>query len=395
MKKLLCSAAAVVMAVCMSVSAMAASSSVSVKNNVSGSKAVTYTYDSEKSGEIVKSIKTLMTKLSDLPKQSSVVQTLTRPSESGDGTPVAFKLRLSLPSSSASSAKPEAVKTPSPDEYSTLDYYNIKITDTDGNVIYSYEEDTEKEQNKTYKDIPLGVLNTTRSAENKIYNITLSVNKDLNKSSISKNADKLDWSIVSDTYIDEPAPTSTPTVTVSASPAVQPAEVTPSPAAADQPSVKEDKNGVVTLAKGEYLCGKDIEPGRYTMTGSGKVHVYTSEDVLKTTIALKDKDNTSANGVDEYVINLQEGERIVVESDTKFTPYTASKATATPRATASAKPSSTSKTSATATPKAAASSNDKSNPKTGDSAPIIGVSVLGIIALGAFAFLAIKKRKEN
>ncbi|MGN0107887.1 MAG: sortase B protein-sorting domain-containing protein, partial [Hominilimicola sp.] len=94
-------------------------------------------------------------------------------------------------------------------------------------------------------------------------------------------------------------------------------------------------------------------------------------------------------------INLAEGEKIVVESDTKFTPYTASKATVTPKATSTAKPASTTKASATATPKASAEANDKNNPKTGDSAPIVGVSVLGAIALGAFAFLVIKNKKEN
>ena len=391
MKKLLCSVMATVIFVCMSASVMAASSSVSIKNNVAGSKPVTYTYDSDKSGEIVKSIKSLMTKLSDLSKQDSVVQTLTISSETAGTAPVSFKLRLSIPDNASSTAKPEAVKTPSPEQYSALEYYNIQITDTKGNVIYSYEEDEKNEQQKTYKDIPLGVLNSSSRSENKIFNITLSINKDLKKSSIAKNAEKLDWSIVSDTYIDVPAQTAAPQITVTAAPDPQPTDK-------QQSSVKEDKNGVITLAKGEYLCGSDIEPGKYTMTGDGKVHVYTSEGVLKTTIALKDKDDTSSKGVDEYLINLLEGEKVAVESDTQFTPYTAAKATSSPKPTSSPKvsasPKTASKTSATATPKAAAA-NNKNNPKTGDSAPIVGVSALGIIALGAFAFITIKKRKEN
>lgn len=391
MKKLLCSVMATVIFVCMSASVMAASSSVSIKNNVAGSKPVTYTYDSDKSGEIVKSIKSLMTKLSDLPKQDSVVQTLTISSETAGTAPVSFKLRLSIPDNASSTAKPEAVKTPSPEQYSALEYYNIQITDTKGNVIYSYEEDEKNEQQKTYKDIPLGVLNSSSRSENKIFNITLSINKDLKKSSIAKNAEKLDWSIVSDTYIDVPAQTAAPQITVTTAPDPQPTDK-------QQSSVKEDKNGVITLAKGEYLCGSDIEPGKYTMTGDGKVHVYTSEGVLKTTIALKDKDDTSSKGVDEYLINLLEGEKVVVESDTQFTPYTAAKVASSPKPTSSPKvsasPKTASKTSATATPKAA-TANNKNNPKTGDSAPIVGVSALGIIALGAFAFITIKKRKEN
>ena len=74
--------------------------------------------------------------------------------------------------------------------------------------------------------------------------------------------------------------------------------------------------------RGEYICGEDIDPGRYAMTGNGKVHVYTENGELKSTIALKDK-NSSANGVEEYLINLTDGEKIKVESETKFTPYTA------------------------------------------------------------------------
>lgn len=388
MKKLLSGILAGAMAICLSVNVIAASSSISIKNNVPGSKPVTYTYSSGKSGEIVKSVKTLMTKLSDLPRLSSVVQTLTVTSETEDNSKVNLKLRLSIPEKAVSTIKPETVKTPSPEEYSSLDYYNIVITDTKGNVIYSYEEDNKDEDNKTYKDIPLGVMNSEKNSENKIFNITVYVNKDLNKSSIRTNAEKLDWSIVSDTYTEEitatqaPNPVTAPEITVTASPEVQ------NPTS----SVSEDKNGVITLSKGEYLCGRDIDKGRYTMTGTGKVHVYTSENVLKSTIALKDKDDKSSNGVDEYIINLSEGERIVVDAETKFTPYTASsRPTSTPRASSNPKSSSTSKPKATATPKP----DGKNNPKTGDSAPLAGVTVLGLLAIGGFVFITIKKRKEN
>lgn len=393
MKKILRAALIAVMTLCASVSAMAASSSsVSVKNNDAGSQPVTYTYEAGKTGETAKSITALMTKLSELQKQDSVVQTLTVTSKSADETPVEFKIRISLPSNTSSSVKPEAVKTPSPDEYSALDYYNILITDTKGNVIYSYEEeeDKENEEQLKYKDIPLGVLNMTGNSENRIFNITLSVNKELNKSSVSKNASKLDWSIVSSPCEKEtpapsptaPAPEATPSSSVTVTEAPKP-QMTSEPSS----SVNEDKNGVITLSKGEYLCGKDIDEGRYTMTGNGKVHVYTSEGVLKATIALKSKDDKSSNGVDEYVINLSEGEKINVEDETKFTPYSASRTTSSPKATSSAKPKSS--------PSPKPSSSGKNNPKTGDSAPIIAVTALAIAAAGAFTYIEIKKRKQH
>ena len=66
------------------------------KNNDSKSTPVTYEYAPDQLGETVRSIKPLMTKLDDLFKQSSVVQTLTISSESAEGDPVDFKLRLSM-----------------------------------------------------------------------------------------------------------------------------------------------------------------------------------------------------------------------------------------------------------------------------------------------------------
>lgn len=66
------------------------------------------------------------------------------------------------------------------------------------------------------------------------------------------------------------------------------------------------------------------------------------------------------------------------------------RATATPKATAapaaSSKTASSDKASATATPKA--------NPKTGDSAPVAGLSMLGILALAAIAVIQVKKKSN-
>ena len=108
---------------------------------------------------------------------------------------------------------------------------------------------------------------------------------------------------------------------------------------------------------------------------------------LKSTIALKDK-NSSANGVEEYLINLTNGEKIKVESETKFTPYTAT-ATAKPKAT------STASSSTKATTKPTTAKPSKNNPKTGDNTPIVALVSVGILAAGAFVFIEIKKRKNN
>ena len=379
MKKVLSGMIAAVMTICMSVSVFASpNSSVSIKNNDSKSTPVTYEYAPDQLGETVRSIKPLMTKLDDLSKQSSVVQTLTISSESAEGDPVDFKLRLSMSEKTSNDVKPEALKTPSPDEYNALNYYNIKVTDSNNKLIYSYANDDSKTDNGIYKDIPLGTMNSSANTENKIINVTVSVNKSLKNSDAAQYAEKLDWSIVSSVKKTETA--ETPKATE------EDAKET------TNPSVKEDKIGVVTLAQGEYICGEDIDPGRYTMTGNGKVHVYTENGELKSTIALKDK-NSSANGVEEYLINLTDGEKIKVESETKFTPYTAT-ATAKPKATSTASSSTKATTKPTATPKTTAKPS-KNNPKTGDNTPIVALVSVGILAAGAFVFIEIKKRKNN
>ena len=379
MKKVLSGMIAAVMTICMSVSVFASpNSSVSIKNNDSKSTPVTYEYAPDQLGENVRSIKPLMTKLDDLSKQSSVVQTLTISSESAEGDPVDFKLRLSMSEKTSNDVKPEALKTPSPDEYNALNYYNIKVTDSNNKLIYSYANDDSKTDNSTYKDIPLGTMNSSANTENKIINVTVSVNKSLKNSDAAQYAEKLDWSIVSSVKKTETAETPKATEEVAKETTAPTTEVTAKETT--NPSVKEDKNGVVTLAQDEYICGE------------GKVHVYTENGELKSTIALKDK-NSSANGVEEYLINLTDGEKIKVESETKFTPYTAT-ATAKPKATSTASSSTKATTKPTATPKTTAKPS-KNNPKTGDNTPIVALVSVGILAAGAFVFIEIKKRKNN
>lgn len=386
MKRIISSVVAAILSLCMTAGAFAATSSVSVKNDNKSMKPVTYTY-AENSGQTVKSIKTLMTALSDLSKQKTVTQKLTITSESEHSTEILLRLELT----EVSDVKPEpASATPSPDEYNALNYYNIKIIGEDEKVIYnsaSVKDDDEGEK-KLYKDIPLGVFNNSDASDSRTYDIDISINKALNTKSVAQNVQRLDWCIVSEPVAEEATPA--PTADVTAAPTSVPAPATHEPTAAPaekttEPSkgVKTDKNGVVTLSKGEYLCGKDIEDGRYTMTGDGKVDVYTSEGVLKTTIVLKDKNDKSSNGVNEYIINLLDGEKISVESDTKFTPYSAK---------ATSKPSATTKPTASAT-KAPGSSN-KTNPKTGDRMPLAALGAVCLLAAGAFVLIEIKKRNS-
>ena len=392
MKKLICVAITAAMAFGMACPALGADSKVTVKNNVS-SKGVTYTYDSDYSGETVTSIKTLMTKLSEVAKNKTRTQTLTITSEKPEASPTSFSLRISIP---------DSVKRPTEDNYAALDYYLIKVNADNGTLIYSYQNETDSDNEAGYKDIPLGVLNTSKANDSETYDITLAVNEDITDANVISAAKNLDWSIVSEGY-EAPEETEAPAVeTTTPQPAAETA-ASASPAATRIPSATSSPSasGTVNLAKGEYVAGTDIKAGRYTMTGTGPVNIYGTDGKLERTVVLKPKGDTSQGGVTEYVINLENGEKLGVENTATLEPFSASSAStsprptpsASPRATATPKPSATPK--ATATPAAASSSSQsKSNPKTGDSTPIGALSAIGAAALMGAVFIALGKKKR-
>ncbi|MBQ2669650.1 MAG: LPXTG cell wall anchor domain-containing protein [Clostridia bacterium] len=393
MKKLLFFITTVII-LSLSFTAFAATSNISIKNNEVNSTPVTYSYDAASSGEIVKSIKSLMTKIDELSKQDSVVQTLTISSLSADKKAVAFKLRLSLPDKNNGSEKPEKLATPSPEEYAALDYYKIKVTTSNGDVLYDADEEKSEDttEQKSYKDIPLGTLNSTDSAENRIYNLTISVDKSLNKNTAVANASrKLDWSIVS-----EIAETSENKADVEegqsndGDSANNDNKMTPAPSAntVQQNTPKPAGSVAGTLKKGEYAVGTDIPADRYKMTGKGKVSVYTPDGIVKMSVVLKQKGDASTNGVEEYVLSLSDGERLVVENEATLTPHKAQALIPSPTPTAKPSAASSANSSKTNT-----SSTSKNNPKTGDTTPVILIVVIGVAALAGIGFIEYKKRQ--
>lgn len=362
MNKIFTGIASAAMILSLTVSAFAANSTITVENGDADSKPVTYTYDSDKSEEVVKPIKPLMTELSNLSKRDKVTQTITVKSESAGKRNVGVKLRLSIPR--------KTTQTLTQAEKDSLACYNISISDSEGEIVYSEDNGEYKDGNR---DIPLGTFNKLSDTDSKTFDITVAVNKELDKASVKNAAAQLDWSIVSDVFIPAEEVTPTPTATVTAA-----------PAATSATAVVENKNGVMTLSAGEYLCGKDIPAGRYVMSGSGKVRVYSADGTLKSTVALKGK-GENANGVEEYIVNLIDGEKIATDTTITLQPHTS---TATPTPKPSKSPSAAR---ATATPKSAAS---KTNPKTGGAAPIALVSAVGLMSIAAVVFIEIKKRNQ-
>lgn len=376
MKKILIMFFEAVMILSFSTAALASASNVSVKNNEPDMEPITYSYESGKIKSSSASVKTLMTNLDGLSKQDSVVQTLTITSENTDNLPVNFTLRLALANNESQQVKPEPEKKYSEEDYLSLDYYNIKITDANGSVIYSFEDENEENKEREFKDFDLGIMNRESAVESKIFNITVSVNKELNKDSIANSAKKLDWRIISELQSENEE--------IVSNDESMPAQEN------NNSSLAKDKNGTMVLSSGEYFCGEDIEPGRYTMTGTGKVHVYADDGALKATVALKNKDDESAKGVSEYTINLNDGECLVVDEEIKMAPFSGAKSTSKPQNSSSAKSASSNKES-----NSNAKTTAKTNPKTGDKVSIGVISCITIAAIGAFVLIELKKRKNN
>ncbi len=348
MKKILTAAVSAVISLTFSIAAFASDLTVTVKNNDQGAEPVTYTYDTEKTAASVDSIKSLMTKLGEVTKNNSAVQTLTLFADGNEGDNITFKLRISLPEKDASSVMPEKSEKYSEDEYSSLDYYNIEITDGNGDKIYSYSDGNEDKYD-TYKEIPLGSLSLTDEAVSKILNITVSQNKSLTKESVMEAAQNLDFSIVSEAAANE-----------------------------NSENEEEDEKTVsepITLGGGEYLCGEDIQEGRYTATGSGKLRIYADDGALKSVIILKNTED--GDGVYEYSVNLIDGEKIEIEKSVTFTPYNASETSKTKPAPA----------------QASETDSSQSNPESANGELYISI-VMAALAAVIGVFILIERKKS-
>ena len=370
-----------------SLTAMAGTSDISVKNNSPQSKPVSYSYDAESDAEVSKSIKSLMTKLDELERQDSVVQTLTVTSKSDGGAPVNVKLRLSLPSAETD----DGPTSPLTYDAEALGYYDVKVTSSDGTVLYDGKDAPETYENIGYRDINLGTVNETSDAENKIFNVTISVNKDLKK--YAKTAEKLDWSIVTSAggvSTTPPPETENAADTEKSENDAPSSRVTAAPTSVPS-AAPLSENSVINA--GNYVVGHDIPAGRYTMTGSGKVHVYTDEGILRMTIALKHKGDNSANGVDEYVLTVKDGETVGVENEIMLSPFRSSVILPSASPSPSPSPSAAPKSGTTSTSSPAQKNVSSQNPKTGDTTPVALVSVIGAAALLAAAAIAVLKRK--
>lgn len=399
-------------------------------NDTNGRNTVAYLYDPDSTKEHKLSVKKLIPNLTGLSAKKNIEWDMNVRSESAPGKRVDVSLRVVMPE--------EVVKNKTdgglnPED--ALDYYNIIVTDEDGDVIY--DDNNADYEPATEINIPLGMFNTKNGSDVRNYKITISEDPTVNSREYKLAADKADWLIVnsvSGASEDEGAKSTAsplPKVTLSpissqrpkATPSSYPADVstpapntpdvketdipasnhTPAPAeqtaaptqapmpyptAQPKPIVKS-ASGVITVGAGTYTIGGDIPAGKYTLTGSGIVEQRSSAGVLRTRIAL----TSDGSGITSYDMELKVGDTVTTADSVTFTPYTAAKPTATPRPTTTPRPTATPRAARATTAPKATSAPSKTNPKTGDSAPLIPVAAAACAAIAVIAVIEVKKRK--
>lgn len=385
-----------------SATAFAATSNVKVSGDEK-STSVTFSYSTDSQTTAEQSIKNLMTNLKNLTSENSITQEITVLSESADLEPVTFSLRLeAAPQATAKTGPVQATATPGAKIYTAFDYYNITVSDEQGNLLYSDNDSKQNNIGTTYKDIPLSVLNNNgKSSDTEKYVITVSVNKEA--SDKASAAGKLDWKLVADGYSKVSVTSSTPTAAATATPVVSASATasaaTEAPTAAavsEAPKATEKTRTNGELSAGTYKVGEDIAAGRYRLTGDGSVKVYNPDGSLRTNIKLTTEDN-STTAVKSYVLNLSDGNTVEVSGKIAYEPYSPSKATAAP-SRASASPKATAKMAAvksTVKPSASPSATAKKNPKTGDVVPIAVVSGIGLASFAAIAMIEFNKKRRG
>ena len=267
----------------------------------------------------------------------------------------------------------DALNLPADGELTPLNYYTFTVKDKDGNDVLKAVEDSEN--NARAKELPIAVISGSGVLE---FDVTYTGDTskkesvDLSKLGISllmKRADKL-----------EVAPTAAPTVKPTVKPAVETARPTLRPKfdfddlseqaglvfGTDNTDMDTDSPKQITK-----VCGKDIPPGRYVVSGSGNLKITRANGTVKGEVKVNQNKGTVLLEKDDVLtMTPLEGEE---KAKLKFEVA-----------------ESTTGDVAKVTP------DNKTNPKTGDGdgAGYIAILVAGMAAL-AFAALEILKRKKS
>ncbi len=372
-----------------SIAAFAAESTVTVKVD---SENLTYSYDAA-NGEYSESVSDLFA-AEEENTSDKITKEFSITSNTEEKGGIEFSLRIT--------ADENAVN----DGFSVSDYYLVKISDLDGNVIYDSTVD-EAEKIDSGIDIALGVFNTQFTEDTKSYIIEYGINPDSGYTADMAEKYGVDVSLVSDIYsapaaetdqaVSAPAPTLKPKFELNASDAtaapVSEATTAPTAAPSAQPSESAEDQKVKKI-----VCGEDIEPGRYTVTGNANVKIETKNGELISETVVTDGTDASIKGVKQFMTTLEDGDIITITplSENIKAAVNFEKSTGSDSKNATAASSSSNKnnkTQSTAKP----STSSKTNPKTGDmgtTTTVLG-SLMGVSAAAAGSLEVIKRKKKS
>ena len=281
-----------------------------------------------------KDITSLMNESKNLTDSKDVIEQITIESESEK--PVVALLKLEIPEDVAKNSG-----------YSAIDYIDFRISSSDGTILF--EETEARASSMNNRTLILGTLNNESENDTQIFNIRMSSNDKIKYSDLENSVSDIKWSLEVNADID------------SAMNSVTNNEVSPSP----QPTQK-----VLTITVGDKTDkeGNMLEKGVYVLFGNGACNIKSKDGSKNITFTLNPEE---AKG---KTVALEVGDTVVVTGDSNAKIQFGTPATA----------------STTATPKPA-----KANPKTGDSTPIVAITVLAFIALSGILYGTFSKRKED
>ncbi len=359
----------------------------SLKGNMQVEKRVTDTFleeTMETTDEFV--INDVMVNLKNLTATKGVVQRIQIRSTV---TPVDCWLKLELPTESAYALNGGE---------SAVNYYSLKIDKviSEGTNKTIYDESVDStELVDGAKLIHLGSIEDYNKAKTLDYEITVSVNKSVNTSTLADKPEDVQWKLV---YTDNEKafePTPAPEANVTAVPTDSPkatANATSAPSIGDpnKPAAEKHEKVISIAVTSKETKEDSVKPGTYRLIGDGDVVITNVNGTRRAGYELSPE-------IDKAIsVTVKEGETITLTGDEsayvqfKSPSVATTKPTATPKVTAKA----TATPKATLAPKATVAATAKVNPKTGDSAPIVAVSSLAVLALAVVVYLLATSKKK-
>lgn len=384
LNKIYTSAAALLMAMSVGATAALAASTplVAVTNDKNAS--VAYTYDAASQVEEKTAAEKLFSRFTDANSTDFTKSKMTITSVSSNNTPVEIYLKLEA--------------EPVSDEYSVLNYYTFRISDTNGNLLY--DADYFADPDATEKIIPFGTFNEQYTKDVKSFDVEYMIRDSMSHTPTKEELDKLKVYVASKP-IEKQVPSAVSDTANAMNEVEAVAEDVPVDAASDEtaaPTVTAAPAAAATPVPQTItkVCGKDITPGRYVVSGNGTVLIRSKAGETKSEQVVTDGKTEGVKGVEQYVVTLSDGDEINMTAlpgqekpsikfeKTNDTAKTASASSSTAARTAAAKNAATAK-----------SASAKTNPKTGEGGvPVAALTLVMLAAAAAIGGLEVVKRRH-